>query len=412
VIRKLRIKFIASAMLTLALAMLIVFGGMLVLLSNRINAQYGVLLDWIVDKRGEMPENFEMFEGKDRELFGELPELLNETRLFTATLDGAGRVSSVDVSRVSGITEEDAGSLAKEVSQDKSSGHLRDDGRVYIYKWDWIEDGGIFACFIDISSRLWMVYQLRDYSMIVAGIMMLLYFLLYSRYSKVIVEPYIKAQEQQKRFITNASHELKTPLTVISANTELLESINGENKWTRSTANQVQRMNSLISSLVTLSRVDEQGVGELVEVDFSAAAREEGENFRDVITSQGMSFSSEVADGIKVKANDMMLHQLVSILLDNAAKYCDEGGSVTLSLSSQGKNARLAVSNSYAAGENVDYSRFFERFYRADESHSSGKSGFGIGLSIASQMTELFKGKINASHRDGMISFTVELPLS
>ena len=147
----------------------------------------------------------------------------------------------------------------------------------------------------------------------------------------------------------------------------------------------------------------------LTDTDLTAIVTETAESFRNVIESSGRQFQCHIDSDIHANTDKRAFQQITSILLDNAAKYCDENGIVTVSLSAKGKGAVLTISNTYAEGENVDTSRFFERFYRQDESHHSGKSGFGIGLSMAKEMTERTKGKLKVSYSNGMISFLIEL---
>ena len=171
----------------------------------------------------------------------------------------------------------------------------------------------------------------------------------------------------------------------------------------------MKRLQSLIEDLVVLARLDEMKELPLTEVDFSAVAAESAEPFRSVVEGGGMRFDCDIPPGISVKAEKRALHQLCTILLDNAAKYCDAGGAVAVRLAARGRGARFSVSNTYAEGKGVDYARFFERFYRQDESHNSGKSGFGIGLSMGREIAERMKGKLKVGYAGDTITFTVEL---
>ena len=264
---------------------------------------------------------------------------------------------------------------------------------------------------MDATSRYGLTRLIMTYMAGLWSFVLLLYVLLMIHFSKKLVQPFIENDERQKRFITNASHELKTPLAVISANNEMTEAVSGKTKWTESTGRQVKRLQSLIEDLVVLTRLDEMAEIALTDIDCSALVLETAESFRDVIESSGRTYRCEIEPNIHVQGEQRAIQQLTSILLDNAAKYCDEGGTITVKLSgkSKGKGAVCSISNTYAAGANEDTSRFFERFYRQDESHNSGKSGFGIGLSMAKEITERLKGRIRASYSNQTISFTFEL---
>ena len=238
---------------------------------------------------------------------------------------------------------------------------------------------------------------------------MLFVILILSVFARKVVQPYIRNAEAQKQFITNASHELKTPLAVISANTEVIEMINGKSEWTDSTVKQVNRLSELISQLVVLSKLEERQDIVLVDVDMSGEAKSVMESFKAISETQNITLQAEIAEDIHVMADQKGLRELINILMDNAVKYCDENGTVSVSLSKKGKNTVFVVSNDYAAGEDVDYRQFFERFYREDKSHNSEKKGYGIGLSMAESLVRMFKGKISVSYKKPVISFTVIL---
>ena len=223
------------------------------------------------------------------------------------------------------------------------------------------------------------------------------------------ISPVMRNMENQKAFITNAGHELKTPLAVIKADTEVLEMSSGENEWTRSISNQVDRLTVLVGNLITLAKMGELAKGDLSDVDFSDCVRTAADNYRNIISNQGMRFDVEITDDIHVRGIRDSLTETVNILLDNAQKYCDDNGLIRVELTHARKNtgARLVISNDYAAGKDVDYSKFFERFYRGDTSHNDKKSGYGIGLSMAEGFVREFMGKIAASWQNGRIYFTV-----
>ena len=407
--RKLQRKFLWGSTLVLLLVISLVVGLVYWATSHTIARQTQVMIGLILDNDGVLPEQNDF--DPDQETFLAFnDETVHEARYFSVRFEGdeAELVSS----RIALPTAEIL-ALARQVrEQGRNAGSLSVDGRhTLYYALRAADDGTVLAVFVDSTSRnglknLVMVYMSGLWSLV-----LLLYFLLMRHFSKKLVQPFVENDERQKRFITNASHELKTPLAVISANNEMAQAIGGKTKWTESTARQVKRLQSLIEDLVVLARLGEMEELTLTEVDFSALVTEAAESFRPAIEGAGKTFSCEIEPEVKAPAEKRTLQQIVTILLDNAMKYCDDGGQITLGLKHRGKNkgAVLTVSNPYAAGQDVDPSRFFERFYRQDESHHSGKSGFGIGLSMAKEMTERMKGKIRAGITDGIITFTVEL---
>jgi hypothetical protein len=240
-------------------------------------------------------------------------------------------------------------------------------------------------------------------------ISMLLLLLLLIGFANRAVAPLARNIESQKMFITNASHELKTPLAIISANTEVLEMTEGKNEWTESTMEQVKRMTELISHLITLSKLQEKDEIVLTDVSISEVTEKVAAEFRILAEQKGLTYETEIAKDRTVKADQGGLRELTSILIDNAVKYCTEGGTVRVALEPKLHGTMLSVANTYPEKEGVDYSKFFERFYREDQSHNSEKKGFGIGLSMAKHFTEMFRGKISVGYKNGMIIFTVVL---
>lgn len=237
--------------------------------------------------------------------------------------------------------------------------------------------------------------------------------LIVSVLSKRALRPFIRNMENQKRFITNAGHELKTPIAIISANTEALALISGQNEWTDNILKQVSRLSKLINDLITLAKVGEASPQDVVltEVNLTPIVRSAADSFRPVVADAGKIMETDAEDDITARAEMRFFGELVNILLDNAVKYCDDGGLIHVSLTTRknGKGAVLAVSNDYKEGGHIDYSRFFERFYRGDTSHNSAKAGYGIGLSMAEDLTKLMKGKISVRWEKGVITFQVEL---
>jgi signal transduction histidine kinase len=212
--------------------------------------------------------------------------------------------------------------------------------------------------------------------------------------------------EKQRQFITDAGHELKTPITIISANTEVLQMQVGENQWVDSIKNQTRRLNHLVKNLLELSKMDETPPGQFSDFDLSAAIAEAAEAFEVPAEAAGIEFISEIQPDIHMTGSREELYKLATILLDNALKYSDGAGPIRITLSRQRK-ITLTVYNTCEHVDPAKTGRLFERFYRADESRSRETGGSGIGLSIAKAITERHKGRISASTEDEKsITFT------
>ena len=189
--------------------------------------------------------------------------------------------------------------------------------------------------------------------------------------------------------------------------------LNGKSQWTDNILKQVRRQSQLINDLIMLSKMGERSLADitLVDLDVSQQVQTAVQAFDALAKDQGKTLTAKIRPGIHVTADQKCLYEIVSILLDNAVKYCDDQGTVQVTLSGKklGKGAVLTVSNQYAAGKDVDYTRFFERFYRGDESHNSDQAGYGIGLSMAEELVQLLKGSISMAYKNGIITFTVTL---
>ena len=214
-----------------------------------------------------------------------------------------------------------------------------------------------------------------------------------------IVRPIAESYEKQKRFITDAGHEIKTPLTVIAANVDLLEADIGENECLSDIREETARLSSLTGDLVSLSRMEE-AEGAILKTDFpiSDLITEETNTFRAPITAQKKNFSVQVSPNLTMNGSPGAIRQLISILLDNALKYSPEGGGIALSLTASKKELFLTVSNTTKeVMREEELPRLFDRFYRTDTSRNSETGGHGIGLSIARAITDAHGGRISAS---------------
>ena len=230
------------------------------------------------------------------------------------------------------------------------------------------------------------------------------------------LRPVERAWERQRRFVADASHELKTPLTVILANTGILlshreETIESERQWVENTKEEAGRMKTLVDELLFLARIDGAHKPTLMPLDLSDVVMSRLLPFESVAYEQGLTLDSRVEPGILVTGDAGQLGQLTAILLDNACKYADREGRVTLTLDTAQSMARLRVHNTGAPIPPAQLEHLFERFYRADDSRCREKGGYGLGLSIAQSIVETHKGKITVRSGEEGTVFTVLLPL-
>lgn len=247
---------------------------------------------------------------------------------------------------------------------------------------------------INASSDLYSIFSMLFISSLIGGLSFLLVLLIIIFASNKAVKPIAESYARQKQFVTDAGHELKTPLTVISANNELARMIYGDSEWFDSIDNQISKMNGLVGNLITLAKMDEEQKPVFTSFNLSDAVYDTAKSFENLIHTKSKLITFDIADDIIFTGDESKLRQVVSILIDNAVKYCDEKGKIAVRLTSE-KQIKLQVINDYAEVWTSDLSHVFERFYRADKARTSDGS-YGLGLSIAKSIVELHKGEIQA----------------
>ncbi len=379
----------------------------------------------------------------DLKRHGISPESQFDTRYFTVTINSKGDVENIDTSKIASVSSENAAEYAKKLWKSGKNGDGKS-GFAESCKYLTVdEDGSTMYIFLSCQRELSTIktYILASVGISVFGLVVV--FVMIYFFSGKILKPVSESYEKQKRFITDASHEIKTPLTIIDANTEVIEMMEGENEWTSSTRKQVARLTSLTEKLVFLSRMDEEATKlEMLEFSLTDAILDTAEPFKTVARTKGKKLTIDVTDGILYTGDEKTIRQLVSILLDNAMKYsgCSsvsfEKGNINkknlnkttqtqndcvttinpapeieISLKQSGKNRIITVWNTVDETANIKKGRqdlLFERFYRTDTSHNSKTGGFGIGLSAAYAIVKAHKGKITAESKDGRsIKFTI-----
>ncbi len=328
------------------------------------------------------------------------------TRFFVLRYTSGGTLTEANLDSIASVTADD--------TQDYLSAALAH-GAGYGYCGSYrflvaqTDDGENIAIFLDCYHELRAMRLVLMWSLLADAACILLVFLLVVLLSRRAIDPVVRSAQQQKQFITDASHELKTPITVIATSLKVLEMETGKQKWIDKAMAQTEKLTSLVTSLVTLSRMDEEDSPLRME-DFpvSDAVRETAESFTDFAASKGHELRLSIADGLTYRGDEYAVRQLVSVLLDNAVKYALPDSPIEFSLEKAKRGVVLRSSNACEDVAPADAQKLFDRFYRADPSRSSG-SGFGIGLSIARSIAEGHHGSIRARVDDGKIEFTAEL---
>lgn len=334
------------------------------------------------------------------------PEVPYMLRFFSVHFAPDGSIRQTQQQYIASINRSQAEEYAKAVlSGGRPSGYYQ--GYRFLVQTG-EEDTAVV--FLNSERELQSMQSLLLLTLVIALSCIVVVFVLVMLFSRRAILPYVRNLETQKQFITNASHELKTPLTAIATSADVLAMECPEDEWVQSIQTQSAKLSKLITNLVTLSRLNEENPFPVrAEFPLSEALWETAEPFASLVRAQGKEYSQEIQDGLTLWGDRMAIQQMVSILLDNAMKYTPQGGSIRLSAGRSGKRAAIAVSNTCSRDGVLDVTRLFDRFYRGDVSHSGAVGGTGIGLSIAKATAEAHGGSIQARQENGVITFLVKI---
>lgn len=402
-IRKLRWRFIRIAMVSLAVAIVLVVSVVNMANWMSVRSELGETLSLLAAN-----ETGEDHGGKGEHLSKKnrhTRNLVGESRWFSVSYDAEGTVQAMNLRNMTDPDVQEAEALATEALQSgRDSGFLQD----YLYQV--LEERIIF---LDCETKLTAVRTLTVISAAACLGGILLAFLFVILASRRAIESTVRNMEQQKQFITNASHELKTPLTVISTNMELQQMETPDSAWVESTKKQVSQMRHLVEELVYLSRMEEENAQLSSEnIAFDSLLQEAAEPFAAMAEFQGKTMRTEVEDGLSVQGDRASLQRLVTTLLDNAVKYAAAGGEIDVIAKSEGRHIVLTIANEVEKPLTEEQCRqLFDRFYRVDPSRNKDREkGFGIGLAIARAIVEKHGGNIWAEmERENRLVLTCRL---
>lgn len=405
-IKKLRQKFILSAMLSLILVLFVILSGIHIMSYNKITSDADNVLNVLNQYGGKFPK----YNSLERKYINPIsPETPYQSRYFTVSFNSDGSVENVDTGKVVAVDTNSAKEYAVKVYESGTSNGFYD---VYRYgKFYNEQEKTTLIIFLDCSKELSNIYSSIIFSIILSLIGSFSVFILVVISSKFFLKPVYESYKKQKQFITDAGHEIKTPLAIIDANLELIEMENGKSEWTGSIKNQVQRLASLTSDLITLSRIEENDKIIMDKFSFSDAVCDEIEPFIIPAVTHKKSLDYDVDANIEICGDEKSIRRLINILLDNAVKYTPQNGSIFVELKRQDKNIVLTVKNEADNLKTGDMPYLFDRFYREDKSRNSDIKGYGIGLSVAKAIVDSHKGKITAKSPDGNI-FIITVVLS
>lgn len=430
-VRTLQKKFVTAAMAAVSVLLLVLVAAMNIancwISSSQIQKQMNMLAD--MEQQVMRQENLSLEPGHLPERFFHAPpdkksakgnwlsppideDMAMSLRFFTVCLNAQNEVIRKDISRIASVSDKEAEEYAGQVVRsEKLTGYLEHfKYQVVMTKMQSLsEEPEKTVLFLDVSRQfhsIWMVFVL---SISIALICWFCMFLFVAVLSGKAIRPVAASIQKQRQFVTDAGHEIKTPLAIIQANLDAMELLEGENKWSRNIRSQTIRLNGLMQNLLTLAKMEEESLCLPVEmVSMKELLEEAVRMFAEAAALKKIHLELEICCEGMIHANREYTQRLLSILLDNAVKYTDDEGMITISLQEKGRAAVLRVKNTCKELPPVEAEKLFDRFYRADQARTQKSGGYGIGLSAAYAIVKAQKGIISAAYpEEHTIQFTV-----
>ena len=412
-IKQLQKKFVVSSMLAITILLVVVLGGINIFNTVSANRQTDKLLSTLA-------------EVENSAITMMLPEVRGSWDIFSAVVtqddtlgaiyfvvreDVFGKIRAIDTSHISSVNNEDAWEYVEQIYHIKSgTGSL---GRFKYMVMPTVGNLGKTYIFLDVTKQINNIWQVALLSVGVGVLCWLAMLLLIVLLSKKAIKPIAENMERQKQFVTDAGHEIKTPLAIILANTDAMELHYGENKYSKNIRGQIFRLKDLTQDLLTLAKMEESADLKIKE-NFSVSMLVEEclNQFEESISAKTIHFYKNIQENLSIDSNKELVKRLISILMDNATKYVPENGIIEVYLSQTNKQINFVVANTADNLEKLQLDKIFDRFYRADDARCQKSGGYGIGLSAAKAIVESLKGTITVQKQnENKIIFMVKLPL-
>lgn len=410
-IKVLQKKFVITAMIAITVLMVLLLGAINIVNIHMVDKEMTFTLSKISENQGgvgDVPMHPE--QGAPASRFGmpkNEPDMIMSSNFFVVRLDNYDNVVFVDVSRTTSVTQELAEEMTAEILQ--SSSLTGTSGRYRYQIRDERMESGKVVVFLDASEEILSYIRVLILSALIGLVCWIAMLFLVILLSKKAIRPIAENIEKQKQFVTDAGHEIKTPLAIILANTDALELYNGESKWSRNIREQIVRLNGLTKNLLMLARMEE-GVpdGPVSEFSLSTMLAESVQEFAESLKMKQIKLEKQIQQNIVVCMDRDNIKRLISILLDNAVKYTNNEGDIIVRLHKNDKRIKLQVENTCEALPDAAPDKLFERFYRADKARTQKSGGYGIGLSVAESIVQSNKGSLSAEYKNGnVVTFTV-----
>lgn len=332
-------------------------------------------------------------------------EELKSVKYISAFLDSDNEISSIISNMTDDLTTGEMTQITQDILALQSN-----NGSYSHYRYRYITNNGAnMLVIVDASAYSGMLTSLVKISVAIIIISMIIEFTVVVVMSKRAIRPLEEAFDKQKQFISDASHELKTPLSVISASADVLEAEQGENKWLTSIKEQSENMAHLVYSLLDLAKLDEMSKPPVMsDFDLSAAVLNIALEFECPAFESGKELTYNIKPDVHICGNEQNIKQVVTILTENAVKYADDNGKITITLRTSGRQKIIEVYNTGKGIRDDEREKIFQRFYRSDSSRSRSTGGYGLGLAIAKTLVTANNGTIFVTGTQGQwIKFTV-----
>lgn len=409
-IKKLRIRFVILSTLSLLFLLCTIVASSSLLTYRELVERADLALDMLAENGGRparlQPPDKQMFEKPGRKHLS--PEMMYEARFFTADISSEGQVMGVNTQDIAMVDDAQAQSYAE-------AAYGRGGARGFVGDFRYLKinkSSGMYVIFLDCGRDVAMFRQSSLINCLISFAGLMVSFAAILIFSKKIVKPVADSYERQKQFVSAAGHEIRTPLTIIDADAELLSmEIGEENEWLQDICRQTKRMAALTNDLLTLSRMDESRRPPVrIIFPISDVVEETAQSFQSLAQGKGRAIHAQIAPMLSYCGDEGGIRQLVAILLDNAVKYA-AAEDIWIKLEKKGHALCLTVRNSAEPVSEEQLGHFFERFYRAERIRESDVGGYGLGLAIAKSIVESHKGRIAAtSPQAGWVQIEAVLP--
>lgn len=405
-------KFIRTAMVAISTLLVVFICAINVVNVITVIDQIDKTLEFLTESNMGNPPRMEKLE-PEKEGFGKFfspvrdEERAMSARYFTAEVDSAGQIIRINTDNILSVTSEDAeGIVTRIILSGNQEGKI--DGFKYRTVQSVIGNTATIVC-VDTSASLRGAFTVIVISVGVGVVCWLVMLLFVSLLSKKAIKPIAENLEKQRQFVTDAGHEIKTPLAIILANTDALELHNGESKWSKNIRSQTIRLNGLMQNLLTLSRSDEAKEKLVMEEqEATTLLNEVVEGFVTLAENQQKKICAEIGENITVTAHRESLQQVFTVLVDNAVKYSSVGSEVFINLKQENGKTVFTTQNTCDGLPECEPEKLFDRFYRADEARTQKNGGYGIGLSVARAIAENHGWEISAEYeKNNTMIFTV-----